>query len=88
MTPCPFEERVLASSSMEKLPDDLAEHLESCVSCGSKRLHWPLIRRFLPRRSSCGGLGCVGPTRTWIVLAGPYIWHKVSVFLRPSFTWS
>jgi hypothetical protein len=33
MTPCPFEERILASSSGEKLADDLAEHLESCVSC-------------------------------------------------------
>ena len=33
MTPCPFEERVLASSSGEKLADDLAQHLESCVSC-------------------------------------------------------
>jgi hypothetical protein len=33
MTPCPFEERVLASSSGEKLADDFAEHVESCVSC-------------------------------------------------------
>lgn len=33
MTPCPFEERVLTSSSGEKLADDLAEHLESCISC-------------------------------------------------------
>jgi len=33
MTPCPFEERVLTSSSGEILADDLAEHLESCVSC-------------------------------------------------------
>jgi hypothetical protein len=33
MTPCPFEERVLASSGREKLADDVAQHLESCVSC-------------------------------------------------------
>jgi hypothetical protein len=33
MTPCPFEERVLALSGPEKLADDLAQHLESCVSC-------------------------------------------------------
>ena len=33
MTPCPFEERILERSSSEKVADDLAEHLESCVSC-------------------------------------------------------
>jgi hypothetical protein len=33
MTPCPFEQRVLASSSGEKPAADLLEHLKSCVEC-------------------------------------------------------